>query len=82
MEASAEVYATINDYVSSILKVWFGQPVTLENWFKKNQLTYKGVIDRVGQVEAKLAELPQTDRDLIISSLDLTQKAWKTSRKK
>ena len=62
------MYGTINDYVGSILKVWFGQPVTLENWYKKHQLSYKAVIGRVGQVEARLADLVQSDRDQIASS--------------
>ena len=51
--------------MATILKIWFGQPITLENWYKKNQLSYKGVIARVNQVEAKLAELSPADKEQI-----------------
>lgn len=54
---SNDVYTTIQDYVSSICKIWFGDPMTVENWYKKNTNLFAGIRATVNSFEAKLNTL-------------------------
>ena len=46
----------MQDYVASICKIWFGEPVTVENFFKKNTMVFNGIKTRVVEFEKRVQE--------------------------
>jgi uncharacterized coiled-coil DUF342 family protein len=53
----------MQDYAASICKIWFGEPISVDNWFKKNSAIFNGVKNRISILEMNVQEWKLENKD-------------------
>lgn len=54
---------TFQDYSNHMSKIIFGEPISLDNWFRKNIKLFEKVKERVTEFEEKIAKVEWENKD-------------------
>lgn len=59
---------TFQDYSNHLSKSIFGEPIALDNWFRKNIKLFEKVKDRVTEFEEKIAKVDWENKEENLST--------------
>jgi len=54
--------------VSAICKLWFGEPISLENWVKNQKTFFSHIVTRANELGARIAALDLDGKEKIIGT--------------